>query len=157
MKLADELIEIRYGAENWIDARVVGNIITEIRHRRGIDWRQPDRVDAEPIEIIEPRDNPAQIANAVPAGVLKRTRVDLVDDPPLPPLVLLAGIRRVHDDQACSNNQAKVFGGRSAIGRPQCANYFELLTFSAASTAAGKVGSAMPSAPRPSRRRSFTS
>src|SRR3954466_1464001 len=116
MKLANKLIEIGQGAEDWIDARVVGNIVAEISHRRGIDRRQPDRVHAEPIEIIEPRDNPAQIANAVPAGVLKRTRVDLVDDPPLPPLVLLAGIRRVHDDQVYSNNQAKVFGGRSASG-----------------------------------------
>src|SRR3954467_8577858 len=157
MEFGNELIEISERTEDRIDARVVRNIVAEVRHGRGIDWREPNRIDAEPIEIIEARNDSRQISDAVAAGVLKRARVDLVNDPLLPPLVLLAGSARVHDGPLCSKNQANLSARESLPERSLSPTYLELLTFSAASTAAGRVGSAMPRAPRPSRRRSFTS
>ena len=40
-------VETFHGAEQRIDANVIGNVVTEISHRRGKDRGQPDRVDAE--------------------------------------------------------------------------------------------------------------
>ena len=35
-------------AEQRIDVAIVGDVVAEVRHRRGIDRRNPDRVDAQP-------------------------------------------------------------------------------------------------------------
>src|SRR5439155_14892520 len=60
----------------------------EVGHRRGEDRREPERVDAEPVQVVEPAGDAAQVADAVAVAVLERARVDLVDDPALPPVVL---------------------------------------------------------------------
>ena len=39
--------------ENRIDAGKIGDIVTKVDHRRGIDGRNPDSVDAQPGEMIE--------------------------------------------------------------------------------------------------------
>ena len=71
--------------KSGIDVAVVGDVVAEIGHRRGIDRRDPDRIDAEPDEIIEPRQDAGQIADAVAVRVLKGARIDLIDDAALPP------------------------------------------------------------------------
>ena len=58
-------------------AAIIGDIIAEIGHRRGVDGRDPDRVDAEAGQIVEPPLDPLDVANAVAVRVLKRARVDL--------------------------------------------------------------------------------
>src|SRR3546814_18743143 len=45
--VGDQRVEIRERAEDRVDLAVIGAVITEIGHRRGIERRQPDRVDAE--------------------------------------------------------------------------------------------------------------
>jgi hypothetical protein len=51
----------------------------EARGRRE-DGRQPNRVDAELLQIGQTLRDPSQITNAVAVSVLKRSRIDLIDD-----------------------------------------------------------------------------
>jgi len=100
MRLCDERVEIRQRAEQRIDAAIVGNVVTEIGHGRGIDRRYPDGVDAEAVEIVEPPPNAREIADAVTVRILKRPRVDLIDDAALPPQRLVL-FRLVHEPAPC--------------------------------------------------------
>ena len=69
----DESVEVAQRAEHRIDVDVVGDIVAEVGHRRGIDRRQPDRVDAEAGKVVEPLLDPAQVADAVTVRVLEGT------------------------------------------------------------------------------------
>src|SRR5262245_39664420 len=64
---------------------IVGDVIAEICHWRREDRRQPNRVNAELLQIRQTLCDPAQITNAVAVSVLKRSRIDLIDDAGLPP------------------------------------------------------------------------
>ena len=80
-----ERVEVGERAVGRVDVRVVGDVVAQVGQRRGVDRRQPQRVDAQPGEVVEPALDPAQVADAVAVGVLERARVDLVDDGVLPP------------------------------------------------------------------------
>ena len=54
MRLVEQAVEILHRAEHRVDAAMIGNVVAEIRHGRGIDRRNPDRVDPERDEMIEP-------------------------------------------------------------------------------------------------------
>ena len=62
MRLVNEAIKRYERAESWINFAVIGDIVTEIMHRRRINRRNPDRIDTEPDEIIEPQSNAIEIA-----------------------------------------------------------------------------------------------
>ena len=47
VRCREQRVEIGERAEQRIDVAVVGDVVAEIGHRRGIDRRDPDRVDAE--------------------------------------------------------------------------------------------------------------
>src|SRR5262245_28109822 len=81
-------IEISQCAEQRVDIDIVSHVIAEIGHRRGKNWRKPDCVDAQPLHIVEPAGDAAQISDAVGIAVLKGARVDLIDDSALPPEML---------------------------------------------------------------------
>ena len=50
--------------------------------------REPDRVDAERLQVIQPRGDAVQVADAVAVGILKAARINLIDDGALPPVVV---------------------------------------------------------------------
>src|SRR6266487_4582892 len=85
VRRGDELVEVLERAELGVDRGVVRDVVAEVGERGGIDRREPEGVDAEPDQVVEPLDDPAQIADAVAVRVLERARVDLVDDRVLPP------------------------------------------------------------------------
>ena len=89
MGVGDQRVEVGQRAEQRIDAAIVGDVVAEIGHRRGEDRRQPDRVDAEPREVIEPLGDALEVADAVAVGVLKRARIDLIEDAVPPPSVFV--------------------------------------------------------------------
>jgi hypothetical protein len=80
VRLEDERIHIRQGPEDRVDPGVVRHVISEVGKRRRVDRRHPQRVDPEPDQVIEPVDDPAEIAYPVTVRILERARVDLVDD-----------------------------------------------------------------------------
>jgi hypothetical protein len=89
------MIEVREGAEDGIDVAVISDVVAEIRHGRGINGRNPDRIDPEPGDVVEPLANALQVADAVSVRILKGTGIDLVEDAVLPPGCLGHGVSRL--------------------------------------------------------------
>src|ERR1700731_4940906 len=85
MRFINDEIETFERAEDRINPAVIRDIVTEVMHRRRIDRRNPDRIDAEPNEIIKPLPDTIEIAYAIPVRILKGPRVDLIDCADLPP------------------------------------------------------------------------
>src|SRR5689334_9323334 len=79
MQLIEQTIKVFEGAEEWIDIRVIGNIVAEIEHRRAIYRGQPDRTDSQPREMIYSRKNTRQIADPVSIRILIGPRADLIN------------------------------------------------------------------------------
>src|SRR3954470_16858136 len=82
-------IEIVHRAEQGIDAGIVRNVVPEIGHRRGKDRRQPYRVDPERSQIRQAPDDPPDVADPVAIGILKRPRVDLIENAVPPPIAVV--------------------------------------------------------------------
>ena len=85
VRLRDQRVEVGQRAEERVDVAVVGDVVAEVGHRRRVEGRDPDGVDAEPAQVVEPLDDAAQVADAVAVAVLEAARVDLIDDAALPP------------------------------------------------------------------------
>src|SRR5450432_678093 len=83
----EQRVEIDHRAEQRIDAGIIANVIAKILHRRRKYWREPDRINAKLSEIGKPTDDARQIADAIAIAVLKRARVDLINDSGFPPSV----------------------------------------------------------------------
>ena len=61
-------------------ARVVGDVVAAVAQRRLEERRKPERVDAEPLQVVELADQPAEVAGAVAVAVDERPHHDLVED-----------------------------------------------------------------------------
>jgi hypothetical protein len=85
MRFINDEIETFERAEDRINPTVIRDIVTEVMHGRRIDRRNPDRIDAEPDEIIKPLPDTVEIAYAIPVRILKGPRVDVIDCADLPP------------------------------------------------------------------------
>src|SRR5690606_12846533 len=85
MRAGDEPVEVCEGAEDRVDIAIVGDVISEIVHRRGIEWREPDRIDPKRGDIVEPRRDPREIPDGVAVRIGIAARIDLIDDRALPP------------------------------------------------------------------------
>ena len=77
--LRDEIVEIGQRAVHRIDRFVVRNVVAEIDLRRREARRDPDRIDAKVLQIVELRRDAFQIADAVAVAVGKAPRIDLVE------------------------------------------------------------------------------
>ncbi len=64
---------------------VVGDVVAAVAQRRGVDRQQPDAVDAQPLQVVEPVDQPAQVAVAVVGGILEAAHEHLVEHRALVP------------------------------------------------------------------------
>ena len=90
VRLADQPVGVGEAAEQRVHAGVVGHVVAEVGHRRGVEGRQPDRVDPQRgrravVEVVQVGDDAGEVADAVAVGVGEAARVDLVDDGLLPP------------------------------------------------------------------------
>ena len=72
-------------AKDRVDVAVVGHVVAEVGHGRGVDGREPGGLHPERREVIEVRRDAAEIAHAVTVAVREGPRVDLIDGPALPP------------------------------------------------------------------------
>ena len=103
MRFLNEVVELRERAEPRIDAAIIRHVVPEIFHRRRIDRRQPDRIDAQRVrravvQVIQSARNARQIADAVAVGILKTPRINLIDNGALPPgsSIIHRGNRSAH-------------------------------------------------------------
>src|SRR5215472_18356564 len=83
--LGDQGVEVSERALARVDIAVVSHVIAAVGPRGWVEGRQPDGVDAERGEVVQPRQDPAQVPEAVAVGVGEGGRVDLVDDGTAPP------------------------------------------------------------------------
>src|SRR3979409_761495 len=67
----DEAAEILHGPEIGIDSAEDGVVKAVIPARRGIEWQQPQRGNAEVLQIAELFGQPCEIADAVIVAVGK--------------------------------------------------------------------------------------
>src|SRR5689334_17892154 len=86
--LSHELDEVAARAEPRIDAVVVRNVVAVVAARRRLEGREPHRVDAERLEVVEPPAQALEVAAAVAACVEERLDVEAVDDRVLVPEVV---------------------------------------------------------------------
>ena len=93
MRPRDQRIEIRHRAELRVDVAVIADIISEILHGRAEERRNPHRIGAKRGDMVKPLGNAPQVARAIARRVLIAARVDLIDDPALPPIFRLFQIR----------------------------------------------------------------
>ena len=85
LRLIDQLLHILHGAKHRVHGAIIGNIISVIHLRRQTDRRQPDTVDAQLLQIVQPGNDTLQISHTVSGGILKTLRVDLVEYRVFPP------------------------------------------------------------------------
>ena len=89
----DELHEVGEVAELRQDVGVVGDVVAAVAQRRLEERRQPEAVDAEPLEVVELGGQALEVADAVAVAVLEGADQDLVEDGALEPVrvALLGG------------------------------------------------------------------
>ena len=96
MDIVQQGVEFRHGAEDRVDIGIVADIVAEIRHRRRIDRRNPDGIDAQPLKIIELLTNATEVTDAIAVAVHEGARIDLVNNTPLPPTKIISPGRLAH-------------------------------------------------------------
>ena len=67
--LLHEATEILHRAEIGIDVTVVRNVVAVVAAGRGIEWQQPERRDAEILQVVELFGQSGEIADAVVVAV----------------------------------------------------------------------------------------
>ena len=80
-----QCVKIGQRTEQGVDAGIIGDVVAEIGHRGGEDRRQPDGVNAKPLQIGQPVDDPRDIADPVAVGILEGARIDLIESAVPPP------------------------------------------------------------------------
>ena len=85
LRLAHELDEVTRRAESGGDVVVVADVVAVIAQRAGLERGQPERVDAEALEVVEPAGEPLEVAAAVTVAVHERLDGEAVDDGVLVP------------------------------------------------------------------------
>ena len=85
VRLLDELAEVVDRPVVGMDREEVGDVVAAVAQRRLVHRQQPDAVDAEPLQVVELVDQPAEVAGAVVVAVEEAADVDLVEDRALEP------------------------------------------------------------------------
>ena len=80
MGLADETAEIAHRAVGRVDAAIVRDVVAVVAQRRWIERQQPDRRNAQLLQVVQPFDQTAEVADTVIVAVEERFDVELIDD-----------------------------------------------------------------------------
>lgn len=86
MNLINEILKIMNRSINRVDVNKRDDIISAVFSSRRIDRIEPNRLDAQTLNIVELVDNASQIADTIIVWVTKRLDIDLIDGIGLPPL-----------------------------------------------------------------------
>ena len=85
VRFLDEAIEVVQRSVGGVNVLVVGDVVAVVLERRRIEGQQPQRIDAEPLEIRELAGQARKVTDAVGRAVDKRPHMRLVDDRVLVP------------------------------------------------------------------------
>ena len=92
--LAHEMVEIGARSVGRVDVAVVGDVVAVVAQRRRVERQEPDRVDAEVLDVVELLAEPVEVAHAVVVRIEEGLDVELVDDGVLVPVRGRRGRRR---------------------------------------------------------------
>ena len=98
VRRVEQLDEIVDGAELGQHLVEVADVVAAVAQRRVVERRQPETVDAKPLEVVELFGQPTQVAGAVGVGVVERPHQHLVEHRALEPGAVLgqgAGVAEV--------------------------------------------------------------
>ena len=84
--LGEQRVELRQVAEHRLDVPRVGDVVAVVGHRRGVEGRDPQGVDAQVGQVGQPAADAGQVADAVAVPVGEAADVDLVEDRVAPPV-----------------------------------------------------------------------
>ena len=101
----DEAPEILHRPEIGIDVAIVGDVVAVVAAGRGVERQQPQRGDAEILQVAQLLGQPGEIADAVIVAVGKGLDVELIDDGILVPELVADGLDGWH--LPCSLRLAK--------------------------------------------------
>src|SRR4029450_5288223 len=87
--------KIAEGAVTRIDAVVIGDVIAVVATGRGLERHQPDRRDAEAVQIVQPAHQPLEIADPVAIGIHVGADRQAIDDGILVPEIVDHGCPRL--------------------------------------------------------------
>ena len=82
-------IEVIHGTEAWIHVAIVDHVVAAVGQIGWIERRQPDRIDAQLLQIIHLFGDTGDVAQSVAVHILETARINLVDHRLLPPIVTL--------------------------------------------------------------------
>ena len=85
LRFLDEAVEVLQRSVGGVNVLVVGDVVAVVLERRRIEGQQPERIDAEPLEIRELAGQARKIADTVGRTVDKGPHMRLVDDRVLVP------------------------------------------------------------------------
>src|SRR5437870_6515106 len=85
MGFPHKVLEVRHPPIGRIDVLVIGDVIAVVAQGRGIEGQQPQRRNAEILQIIELAAQPREITASIVIGVEERLDVELIDDRVLVP------------------------------------------------------------------------
>ena len=80
-----ELVEIVHRTEFRVDVAVIVDIVPAVGELARIEGAEPNRVDAQLLEVADAAGNTGDVAEAGTGGVLERARIDLIDHRLMPP------------------------------------------------------------------------
>ena len=85
--LGDEGFGLAQVPKVRINGAIVGYVITTIGKRGGIPGGHPDRVDPQPMQIVQAGTDACDVPNSIAVAVGEASNVDLIDDTRPPPLL----------------------------------------------------------------------
>ncbi len=85
--VADQRVGVQEGAEHGVDGPVVGDVVTGVGLRGGVEGAEPHGVHTQVAQVGQAGADTLQVAHAVAVAVGETARVHLVDDRVPPPVV----------------------------------------------------------------------
>src|SRR5258705_7014055 len=83
-----EFNEVAQRAITWIDAVIIRDVVAIVLAGRRLEWHQPDRGNAEPVQIIQAPQQTLEIANAVAVSIHIGADGEAIDHAVLVPEVI---------------------------------------------------------------------
>jgi hypothetical protein len=114
MGLVEEHVDVVDRARLRQHGVEVADVVAPVTQGRPIEGQQPQAVDAEPLEVVEPLLHPPEVAETVAVGVGETPHRHLVEDGTLVPTGLSGVDRRRHPAQAGTSPGAGARPGRCA-------------------------------------------
>jgi len=90
VRVRDELLGVGKGSEHGLDVAVVRHVVAAVGERARVPRVEPDGVETEARDVLEPGAETGQVTDAVAVAVREAAQVDLVDGCVAPPTHLVS-------------------------------------------------------------------